>query len=128
MFAFVGIDVAKSSFVACLLLDQHRAERSFSNDDKGLDAFKRWLDKSHAGPIMVTMEATGRYFERIADFALEHQWPCFVLNPLRFKYYAQSQSIRGHKTDLVESNSVWCAVVIKRIRPRSTTPEPDSYR
>ena len=48
------------------------------------------------------MEATGRYYEPLADFALNEHWLVYVLNPCKFKHYAQSQS-RRHKTDKADA-------------------------
>jgi transposase len=63
--AFVGIDVAKDSLDACLLLSGGKARQAaFANDARGHAALLAWADRHAAGgPLHFCLEATGPYSE-----------------------------------------------------------------
>lgn len=77
----VGVDVAKDTFVVYIeRLFNNRStkrvnRRKFDNTASGLKTFVKWLRKNcqEINLVHVTMEATGRYHERLAYAMIDHQ-------------------------------------------------------
>ena len=95
----VGIDISKSTFDAVTLSDGRSHHRKFDNDDNGFSCFRSWLDSFGSSQPQLIMEATGRYYERFADFCIKQQWPTYVVHPALLKNYTRSRSTSAHKTD-----------------------------
>ena len=93
--AFLGIDIAKATFDAALLVDQERHERHFSNDAAGFEQLQRWLESHAAGQVHSCMEATGRYGEKLAGYLHRAGHAVSVVNPAQIKAYGQSKLQRG---------------------------------
>ena len=82
----VGIDIAKLKFDAMLLLETGKEKHhTFTNDDKGHQSFKTWLERHNALGAHACMEATGRYCEDLALFLHTHDFKVSVLNPTQIK-------------------------------------------
>ena len=72
----VGIDIAKSSFVACLgQVDGNQQwlfgkETTFENTPGGFASLLSWVARQQAAavPLWFVVEATGVYYEELADF------------------------------------------------------------
>lgn len=103
---FVGIDFAKSNFVAALLAGEEKdplvAPKSFSNDDNGAKALIRWIkqnlpDGTTLSDVLVCGEHTGSYSlllpRRLYDAGID----CWIENALCIKY-GSGRIVRG-KTD-----------------------------
>src|SRR5262249_19313932 len=88
--AFVGIDVAKDSRDACLLLPNGKQrQQTFPNDARGHAALLAWADR-HAGGLVLhfCLEATGPYSEAPAIALAEADRLVSVANPARVKAHA----------------------------------------
>jgi hypothetical protein len=105
--AFVGIDVAKATLGACLLLPGRKARvAAFANDPAGHAALIAWADR-HAGglPAHFCLEATGPYSEPPATALADAGRHVRVANPARVKAHAAASG-QGNKTDPADA----CAV------------------
>lgn len=114
--AHLGIDVAKSSLQASLLLvgrdskeQEHR--RRFDNDADGLARLSSWLTEhvplSAAGRSLVhaCLEATGPYGDAVARHLHAAGHRVSVVNPRQIKAYADSRLARN-KTDAADASLI----------------------
>ena len=70
--------------------------------EKELDALDALLNKMD-GEIRIVMEATGIYHLPVLTFLHEKGYFVSVINPYAMKKYARDNSIRGAKTDKLDS-------------------------
>src|SRR5450755_2757713 len=98
--AWIGIDIAKLSFNACLMRALGKPQKkSFPNTPEGFAKLMRWL--AHLAPEAAChfcMEATGSYYEALAVFLTEENHRVSVINPFRTHHAALAQGA-GNKTD-----------------------------
>jgi transposase len=102
--AWIGIDIAKLTFDACLLQTQGKPQKkSFPNTTEGFTKMMRWVQ--HLAPqatYRFCMEATGSYYLALATFLAEGSQWVSVVNPYRTHHAAKAQGA-GNKTDAAES-------------------------
>jgi len=106
----VGIDIAKSSFVACLgSLDLSQQlsfgkETTFDNTASGFTALLSWVTQQQgaAAPLWFVVEATGVYYEELAYFLADNQQLLSVLLPNKVKHFARSTELKS-KTDQLDA-------------------------
>jgi transposase len=101
---WVGIDISKRFFDACLLRQEGKPlSRKFDNTAGGFSKLLQWV-KSHAeiGQCHFCMEATGTYGLALAFFLVEAGLKVSIINPFRIKYAAMSKGI-GNKTDAADA-------------------------
>lgn len=106
----VGIDIAKSSFVACLgqlNLNQQLSfskEVTFENTLSGFTALLTWVGKQQgpAVPRWFVVEATGVYYEELTYFLADHRQLLSVLLPNKVKHFARSTELKS-KTDQLDA-------------------------
>ena len=94
----LGIDISKTKFDACLLLDEKPIFRTFGNSYEGFNTLVTWLEEKGSLPVHICMEGTGKLWEPLAYFLHEHKFLVSVVNPARIKGFAQSD-MRRSKTD-----------------------------
>jgi transposase len=98
---FLGIDIAKAKFDACLCAPgQAPRQSSFRNDPSGFAALRQWVGS--VGPLRVGLEATGAYWMGLAHALHGLGWEVYVLNPAYVKAHGQACGQR-HKTDRVDA-------------------------
>jgi transposase len=102
MASFLGLDLAKETFHACLLSDRSDAKKVFTNTPRGFEQLTAWLKNRHAADVHICMEATGAYWEALALHLHGLEWCVSVVNPARIKAFAQSELLRT-KTDAVDA-------------------------
>lgn len=101
----VGIDVSKGKSTVCIMKPYGEivckpfTVTHIDNDLKSLDNFLKKLN----GEIRIVMEATGIYHLPIQTFFLEKGYFVTVVNPYLMKKFARDNSIRGAKTDRLDS-------------------------
>jgi transposase len=100
--AYLGIDIAKDTFAACLLTGKRVAQGSFANSPAGLAKLDRWLKKRKIGPVHACLEATGRYGEAPAEHLHAAGHRVSVINPARLKAFGQA-SLTRTKTDQTDA-------------------------
>lgn len=109
----VGIDIAKSTFQACLssINDLQevkvKSSSSFSNNHKGFEAMIAWVSRHEKEklPTCFLMEATGIYYEQIAWFLHKNGYLVSVIIPSKAKRIMQALGIRS-KNDKIDAQGL----------------------
>jgi transposase len=105
MMISVGIDVSKGKSTVCVLKPYGEIVcRPFEMQhvEKALESFHNMLQKLD-GEIRIVMEATGIYHLPVLTFFHDKGYFVSVVNPFAMKKYAKDNSIRGAKTDKLDS-------------------------
>ena len=102
---FLGLDIAKTRFTACLLtaIGQHHA--SFPNTEAGFEQLAAWLGTHRpaaAGPPHACMEATGNWGLDLAAFLYAASITVSIVNPRQIKAFGDSELSRN-KTDALDA-------------------------
>jgi transposase len=122
----VGIDVAKAKVDVALKLPAGKWKtKVVANSAAGFDELRGWLAKHGVECAHVCMEATGVYWERIAEDLADHGFAVSVTNPARIKAFGGALGVRT-KTDVVDAKVIaeFCASA----NPRLWVPAPASVR
>lgn len=101
----VGVDVSKGKSTVCILKPYGEIVCSpfeVKHTEKELENLAGLLSKLD-GEIRVVMEATGVYHLPILTFLQEKGYFVSVINPYSMKKYAKDNSLRGAKTDRLDS-------------------------
>src|SRR5579859_1820981 len=122
--AWLGVDVAKDTFEACLLLEKRSAHGTFANTPAGFAKLDHWLKKRWVGRVHACLEATGRYSEALAEHLHAAGHTVSVINPARQKAFGQATLVRT-KTD--QTDGWLLAEFCRRQQPEPWTP-PDPAR
>lgn len=96
---FLGIDISKRNFDACLLSEDSQQHEVFMNNETGFEKLKKWLKTDD---LQACMEATGTYWFNLAEYLYEKGFTVSVENPFRIRNYARSQLTRS-KTDKLDA-------------------------
>ena len=95
----LGIDVAKAKLDCALRLpDGKYKNKVVDNNSNGFRMLIEWLTKHGAASAHVCMEATGVYWEAVAEYLAGKGMVVSVVNPAQIKAFGQSQLVRT-KTD-----------------------------
>ena len=126
MSAVLGIDIGKDQFVTLLLNeDQPSQQATFDNTPRGFARLQRFLKKRKLKSLHACMEATGRYYESLADFLYAQGYTVSVVNPAQIKAYGDSQ-LRRNKTDALDAALI--ADFCRTQQPSLWTPPPPEWR
>ena len=103
----LGIDVAKAKLDCALRLPEGKIRHKVvENSSAGFQALRTWLDKQDAHALHVCMEATGTYWEAVAEFFADlPEITVSVINPAQIKAFGASQLVRT-KTDKVDAKLI----------------------
>jgi len=110
----LGIDVASKKFDVCLSvihIDQSIkiiGSRGFPNNDSGFSNLIEWLKKKHKNkdtPLVICMEATGIYYEKLALFLSDAAFDVSVILPNKAKKYLQSLGLKS-KNDKIDAKGL----------------------
>lgn len=107
----LGIDVSKSKLDCALRLPNGKFRaKVILNSPEGFAVLLNWLAAQKAASPHVCMEATGIYWEDIAQFLATEALMVSVVNPAQIKAYATSRLART-KTDAVDARLIadFCA-------------------
>lgn len=121
----LGLDVGKHKISACLLRDQKKKDKTFSNDASGHAAVVRWLKQNDAGHVHACLESTGGYSEALATVLFDAGHQVSIVNPSRIKAFAKTEMVRT-KTDKVDAALI--ARFCQLHRPQLWTAPPQSIR
>lgn len=104
---YLGIDVAKAKLDCALRIpDGKIRHKVVENTPAGFAALQVWLDKQGASSVHVCMEATGIYWEALAEcLAGTETTTVSVLNPAQIKAFGASQMVRT-KTDKADAKLI----------------------
>lgn len=119
--SILGIDIAKDTFHAALLVGERAVDRSFSNTAKGFAKLASWLKNHAAVRTHACMEATGRYGDRLAYWLYGQGHVVSIVNPAVMHFYAKSR-LHRNKTDKLDAGTI--AEYCQRENPRVWTPPP----
>jgi transposase len=126
MTAILGIDIGKDQFVTALLVAGQSSEpATFDNSPTGFASLQRFLKKRKLQSLHTCMEATGRYYEALADFLYAQGYQVSVVNPAQIKAYGDSQ-LRRNKTDRLDAALI--ADFCRTQQPLLWTPPPPEWR
>ncbi|MBZ0097162.1 MAG: IS110 family transposase [Sulfuricella sp.] len=102
----LGIDVAKAKLDCALRLpDGKLRSKVVENNSKGFKALTEWLEKHGATTVHVCMEATGVYWEAVAEYLATQGMAVSVVNPAQIKAFGASRMVRT-KTDKVDAKLI----------------------
>lgn len=113
----LGIDVSKAKLdIALRFADGKIRSKVIANNSMGFSELTAWLSKFELSGLHVCMEATGIYWEAVAEYLADAAFKVSVVNPSRIKAHGLSRQVRT-KTDAVDARLIadFCA---------SQTPEP----
>jgi transposase len=108
---FLGIDVSKAKLDCALRLPNGKFRcKVVTNNAQGHADLVDWLARHDAADVHVCMEATGVYWENVAQFLSTGGFTVSVTNPAQIKAYGASRLART-KTDAVDARLIadFCA-------------------
>lgn len=121
---FLGIDVAKAKLDCALLRpDGKWREKVVDNTPAGFGTLADWLTAQGVGALHACMEATGIYWEAVAESLAARQFTVSVVNPAQIKAFAASRLVRS-KTDRVDARLI--AQFCREHRPEPWQAPPPS--
>ena len=109
----VGIDVSKDKFDVCFCeintVQQINIKSSgrFCNTDKKIKEFDLWLGKNQKEkiPLILMMEATGVYYDKIALYLYKKSYSVSVVLPTKAKKYMQALGLKS-KNDKIDAKGL----------------------
>ncbi len=99
----LGLDISKATIDAYLL--DNEASKRIANNEKGFEQLKHWLKNRQVADVHVCMEATGSYYEGVAESFTDAGYLVSVVNPAQIKAFSQSLLSRA-KTDRVDARII----------------------
>jgi transposase len=133
---WLGIDVAKASFEAAVHPPWHPGlsiapgelpRSGFPRTPEGVEDLLSWLDRTSPDrPVLVAMEATGRYSVELTELLLaaRPELAPAIVDPLTIRDFGRSLGRRS-KTDRADAASI--ARYGAERRPKPWTPAPPEY-
>jgi transposase len=115
----LGIDIAKKKFDVYLIVGSQNDQSSFSNSPDGFSQLQEWLAQHGVKELHACLEATGIYYEALAEYLYQQGYSVSVVNPWQIKAYADSK-LRRHKTDRLDARLI--ADFCQKQQPRSWQP------
>lgn len=107
----VGIDVSKEKLDVALLREGGKfRDKVIANTRKGFHELLVWLAKQGVTRARICMEATGAYWEELAEFLVDAGFEVSVVNPVLVRKYSESLGERN-KTDRIDARVIarFCA-------------------
>ena len=106
----VGIDVSKDKLDACICeidISQKvkiKASHRFANKLNGFKELEDWLQKhkKESLPMIICMEATGVYYEKLAMHIHQNNYSVAVILPTKSKKYMQALGLKS-KNDKIDA-------------------------
>ena len=124
MVTWLGIDIARDSFVAAQRQGLQIHCRSFPMSKRGFTAWRRWIAPT-SGELRICLESTGPYWRPLAVW-LEGQGIGYALaNPRKVRRFAQASEHRS-KTDPLDAEILLRFAETFQLPP--TPPQPPAYR
>jgi len=108
---YLGIDVAKAKLDCALRLANGKYKNKvIDNNLPGFKHLSEWLVKQQVTTLQVCMEATGVYWEAVAEYLADQGVLVSVVNPAQIKAFGKSHGVRS-KTDKIDAQSIalFCA-------------------
>jgi len=121
----LGLDVGKYKISACLLRENKKRDKTFSNTAAGHTAVVQWLEQNNAGSVHACLESTGGFSEALATALHDAGHQVSIVNPSRIKAFAKTEMVRT-KTDKVDAALI--ARFCQKHEPAPWTPPPAEIR
>jgi transposase len=126
----VGIDISMASFTACVCYRQendsltYSETKNFKNEKTGFNQLLKWVRKACTSKIetVFLMEATGVYYESLANHLHLLKQTVHVVLPNTSKHYFSSLNIKT-KTDQVDAR-ILSRFGVERLHKAWQTPNP----
>ena len=117
-----GVDISKDWFDAAM--PQIGLKSRFEYTTESLKKLLKLLKKHGIDKARFCMEATGLYYERLAEFLHAHGYEVVVVNPQCIKHFAKSE-LRRSKTDPLDAELIqlFCEQKYDRLHLWQPTPE-----
>ena len=101
----IGLDISKDTIDVTLITAKGEMDYiKIGNSHEGFEKLIGWIKTKRVRKIVISMEATGVYYEQAADY-LSAVYTVYVINPLKIKDYAKSQ-FSHTKTDKADSKLI----------------------
>ena len=130
MHYFVGIDIARSFHVACVVDQDDKVIRKslkFNNDEHGFRELLLLLNSiDDASSFTVGMEATNLFFENIYLYLKEKGFKVVLLNPYQTNRFREMDSMKKVKNDNIDALMI--AALIKSGRYAKAYVSEDMYQ
>ncbi|HYE35267.1 IS110 family transposase [Methylocaldum sp.] len=105
-FAVLGLDVSKAKLDGALRLPNGKYKtKTIPNTPAGFQELQTWLGKQSIAPVRVCLEATGIYWEAVAECLADTGFPVAVVNPAQIKAHRVALGTRT-KTDAVDARLI----------------------
>lgn len=107
----LGIDVAKAKLDCALRRpDGKLRSKVVDNTRAGFEALGAWLAKQGVAELHACLEATGTYWEAVAEYLADAGYTVSVVNPAQIKAFGAASLVRT-KTDRVDARLIaeFCA-------------------
>lgn len=102
----LGIDVAKAKLDVALRLPNGKIRsKVIENTPQGFETLMAWLAKHDVVELHACMEATGTYWEAVAEFLGDAGFTVSVINPAQIKAFGAAGLVRT-KTDKVDARLI----------------------
>lgn len=124
-YSILGIDIAKLKFDVALIVKNKFKSKVFPNTSEGFVALSQWLTQHDVSQLHACMEATGIYWEALAEYLTNAGHQVSVVNPAQISAYGKSTMQRG-KTDVQDARLI--ARFCERECPEAWQPEPLEQR
>ena len=108
----LGIDVAKAKLdIALRLPDSKLRHKVVENTPAGFADLSAWLQKHSVTELHACMEATGIYWEAVAEYLTQAGFTVSVVNPAQVKAFGSAR-LQRTKTDKADARLIadFCAV------------------
>jgi transposase len=122
---YLGIDVSKAKLDCAVALGSKYRNKVFKNTPEGFADLFAWLGRLEIVRVHACMEATGTYWETVAQCLADAGHVVSVINPVLAKAHAQSLGLRT-KTDAVDARVL--ADFCRQQRPVAWLPPPIAER
>ncbi|CAK8714845.1 Transposase IS116/IS110/IS902 family protein [Candidatus Electrothrix laxa] len=122
----LGIDVAKAKLDIALRLPSGKyRSKVVMNTSDGFNTLTEWLKKHGTDNVHACMEATGTYWESVAEFLTDAGHAVSVINPAQIKAFGTASMVRT-KTDKKDARLIaqFCA----EKRPVQWEAPPETLR
>jgi len=130
MHYYVGIDIAKSFHVACVVNQDDKVIKKslkFNNDESGFDELLLLLNSiDEVSTFTIGMEATGIFFENLYLYLSEKGFNVILLNPYQTNRFREMDSMKKVKNDNIDALMI--AALIKSGRYSKAYVSEDMYQ
>jgi transposase len=102
----IGIDMSLDKFdVAMRSQEGKLLVQKFAANKSGFNQFRCWLRKYGVRQAHLWIEATGRYWEALAEWSLTEGYLVTVLNPRSVRHFAKAK-LKQNKTDRLDAQVI----------------------